>query len=83
MVSVERNGDFLLFPNPAVNELVVTHPGDGPITVTDSGGRLVSVSCERNGETATLDVHMLSPGTYFITTKNGIGRFLKAPGTLQ
>jgi len=80
-ISKDQKGALSVYPNPATDQLMVSHQGLRSVMVRDILGKLV-ISLELSGEdTATLDVNPLAGGLYFITVDGDAGtsttKFLK------
>jgi len=80
-VETEDASVLRVYPNPATDQLMVSHQGLRSVMVRDILGKLV-ISLELSGEdTATLDVNSLAGGVYFITVDGDAGtsttKFLK------
>jgi hypothetical protein len=65
----ELEANIQLFPNPAINEVIVTINGAAPteVTIFDATGRFV-MSAQR---TSRIDIHALAAGVYTLHVVNG------------
>jgi hypothetical protein len=71
------NGEFLLVPNPA-GEQVAIHLGHnkpllGKIRIVDTCGRTVQSTRTTNMDRPLVDISGLSPGTYWVIVEHGTG----------
>lgn len=65
--------DYQVYPNPAINELVITgnFSGQTQLQIVDVTGKLVQqIICISNSNEQLLDVSSLPSGMYYITIKN-------------
>lgn len=66
--STENNGDFTIFPNPATDKIMVKNNSteDYSTTLTNSAGKTMNISLNKQNGITTFNTSKLSRGVYFI-----------------
>ena len=79
-IQAAQNGEFVLYPNPAKNELIIKNEElrMENYSIFNIAGQVVVAGFkpDHNGET-TIDVSHLPNGMYFIKAGNKVGKFVK------
>ena len=63
-----------IYPNPAKDKLYISCKENSSIRIHDLHGQLQMNTFTNNGS-VQLGINKLSPGAYFVTVKNKLGRF--------
>jgi hypothetical protein len=72
-VKIGQSAAVNLYPNPVSDQIWITTSGSGRLNVAlyNSNGRRVNVPVSTDGNKATINVSMLSAGTYFVHIAQG------------
>jgi hypothetical protein len=73
--NIQLQNKMKLYPNPAMNEIAISLPGNqaATATVTDVTGRVLLKSI-LTGEKNHMDIRTLQPGVYFVTLQSADGK---------
>lgn len=71
--TVADGWDFIIFPNPAVDELFIRLPDEWPkdIALFDLAGRRIGAWSNVGGPTQRLPVGQLAKGAYYVQVSDG------------